>query len=427
MKTLDGYDVVVVGAGPGGFGAAVAAARDGARTLLIEREGFLGGAATVMLVNPYNLSRTKQGDDQPVREINAGVYGELSDRLLESGAGRRFREPDGGIKFDDEMLKVILDDMAADAGVDVLYHAALYDAEIEDGRVTAVLSAHNAGPLRVPAKVFIDGTGDGLLAERAGAEVMVGNEEGQVMPMTTFMVIGGADLDRIPPLSDMYGLCGRGAEDTPALQNTNFSFMQISPTGLVYINAIRIPGDPLDPMDLSRAETKGRKLAENFVAWMKANLPGYENAYLAKTPSHIGIRETRRVVGDYLLTADDYRKRALFDDGIACCAYGIDIHKNQAGSTNIEHFGPGEYYQIPYRCLTPKGLQNLLIASRCISADVAAHSSIRIMPPVMNIGEAAGHAAAMVLPEGDTRSVDIEALRDRIRESGGVIEPWVVA
>ena len=424
MRRLDGYDVVVVGGGPGGFAAAVAAARSGAKTLLLEREGCLGGAATTMMVCPFMPHVTSPGPGgEPRRVVNAGLFAEVTERLRARGQ----TWDDVCIAFDDEYLKIVLDEMAAEAGVQVVFHAALFDAEVEGDRVRAILLAHNGGPIRAEGKVFVDGTGDALLAAQAGAEVRFGDAQGTVMPMTTKFVVAGVDLAQAPPERELKERCKRGPGDTPALVNTNLSTFRTKPHGRVHFNAIRVPGNTIDPFSLGRAEAEGRRRVENFVAWLRANVPGYENAYLDKTGSHIGVRESRRIVGDYTLTYADWKACATFDDTVACCSYGIDIHGQKQNQTNLQFLPPGAWYQIPYRCLVPKGLKNLLVASRSISADCEAHSSLRIMPTVMNVGEAAGYAAALALPAGDVRAVDVRALQGKIRDAGGVLEPKGVA
>jgi len=421
-RLIDDYDAVVVGGGPGGIGASVASARNGARTLLIEREGCLGGAGTVMMVNPFMPVLTSVGPDgEPRKLANAGIFMEVLERLkARSGKGL---QDWGGAEFDDETYKLVLDELLADAGVDVMFHAALFDVETEGGRVTSVLLAHNGGPIRVTGKVFIDATGDALLADRAGAQIEIGDEDGNVMPMTLFFALADVDTANMPSHEQMLTLCAAGGADSPPLENTNFSCLCIAPNGLVYINAIRVGGDTLAPFDISRAEAEGRRRVENFVTWLKANIPAYKNCRLVKTAPHIGIRESRRVIGDYVLTSDDFFNATKFDDAIACSCYPIDVHGQNQGEVNFTHLPPGEHFHIPWRCLTPKGFANLLMASRSISADVLAHSSIRVMPIVMNIGEAAGIAAAMSLPQGDVREVDIQSLQQRIRAAGGVLEP----
>ncbi|MCL2639807.1 MAG: FAD-dependent oxidoreductase [Phycisphaerales bacterium] len=421
MKTIDDYDVIILGGGPGGFGAAVRAGRAGEKTLLIEREGCLGGGGTTMLVNPFMPHTTdcwqKTGE---FKVVNAGVYAEL----LQALTARRATNPNDPRRFDDESLRVVLDEMISAAGVKVIFHATLFDAKTNNGRIESVRLAHNGGPLTVRGKVFIDATGDSLLAALVGCDVMFGDEQGNgegVMPMTTNFLVGGVDLARVPSAQELKARAARGDKDTPALINTNVSCTSYCREGTMHFNAIRITGNMLDPFELSGAEMEGRRRIENFVAWLKANVPGYENCWLIKVGQHIGIRESRRIRGDYLLTGEDILACRKFDDAISCCAYPVDIHGQNAGECRITHLPAGEYYQIPFRCLTPRGTTNLLVASRGISADVVAHGSLRIMPSVMNIGEAAGEAAVISLPAGEVRYIDVQELQKKIVAAGGVL------
>jgi hypothetical protein len=423
MRRFDDYDVVVLGGGPGGCGAAVCAARAGARTLLVEREGCLGGGATTMLVHPFMPHKVHApagqcNADQPL--VNAGLYREVVDRLLARGKAKE----GFCVDFDDEYLKIVLEELVREAGADILYHAGVYDVDAADGTVCSARLAHNGGPIEVKASVFIDATGDALPAELAGCEIMRGDAQGRVQPTTLNFIVGGVGTERMPGYGAMAQRCAAGGDDEPALINTNYNCHSIPRPGYVHFNAIRVHGDPLDPMDLSRMEIESRRRVENFVAWLKANVEGFEGCYLVKTGSHVGIRETRRVRGDYVLTYDDWKAGRRFDDGIAACSYSVDIHGQEDKSDESnEPMPPGHYYQVPYRCLTPRGARNLLIASRAISGDRQANGSYRIMPTVMNIGEAAGFAAAMALPSGDIRAVDIPALRDRLIAHGAALEP----
>jgi hypothetical protein len=436
MQQIDQYDVIVIGGGPGGVGAAVAAGTAGAKVLLVEREGCLGGAGTTMLVNPFMPMLTFPGpNNQPPRKVvHAGTFQRAYQRLKARSAGEMepWNKGWGGIHFDDEPYKRVLDELVCEAGVEVLFHTALFDVEREGTRVRAAHFAHNSGPLRISGKVFIDATGDGLLAARAGAEFQFGDEQGRVMPMTLFFAVSGVDRSNVP-WHDMQKLCAAGGQDTPALINTNLSCVHpMDParsgltdlkSSLVYFNAIRIAGNTLDPFDVSRAEIEGRRRVENFVQWLKAKVPGFKDCQLVKTGAHIGIRESRRVMGDYVLTSADFDRAAKFDDGIACGAYPVDIHGDKPNQFRLEYLPLGEYYQIPYRCLTAKGLTNLLVASRSISCDVRMHASLRTMPSVMCIGDAAGFAAALSLPQGDVRQIDVSTLRQKIRDYGGIIDP----
>jgi len=420
METYQTCDVAVVGGGPGGVAAAVAAARAGARTLLLEREGCLGGGATTLFVQPFMTHETTAGPNgQPRKVVNAGIFKEICDRLAARGAQHYVT---WGIHFDDEVLRVVLDELTADAGVEVIFHAALFDVECDGSRAAAATFAHNSAPLRVEAKVFVDSTGDSLLASRAGCECVYGDGAGRAQPMTLNFMVAGVDTEKMDH-AGMYGLVKKGGSDAPPLINANLSCHTVPHPGMVHFNGIRVPLETLDPRAVSDAEIDGRRRVDNFVQWLRAKVPCFENCFLVKTGAHIGIRENRHVMGDYVLIADDFRRGATFDDGIACCAYDVDIHPPQPGGAIFEHLPPGGYYQIPYRCLTPRGVENLLIASRGISADYVAHGSFRVMPPVMCIGQAAGIAAAMALPAGHIREIDVQELRQRIRDAGGVLEP----
>jgi hypothetical protein len=335
--------------------------------------------------------------------------------------------PHGAPAFDDEAMKVVLDELATEAGADLVFHAALFGLRKRRGRIGAVHAAHNGGPLEITGKVFVDATGDALLAALAGCEFQVGDEQGLVMPMTLNFAVAGADWAAIPPGDELKKLCAAGAADDPPLINTHLSCFSRMPNGHVHFNAIRIPGNTLDPFEVSRAEVEARRRVQNFVAWLRAKVPAFAKCYLVKTGSHIGIRESRRVLGDYVLTREDFKRCARFPDAVACTSYGIDKHLQKPNETLHDRLPPGECYQIPYRCLVPRCTTNLLVASRSISADVLAHSSLRIMAPVMNVGEAAGYAAALALPRGDVRKVKAAALQDRIRAGGGLLEPKSLA
>ena len=323
--------------------------------------------------------------------------------------------------FDDEPLKVVLDELLAEAGVTVLYHAALFDADVADGRVAAVRVAHNGGPIRVPGSVFIDGTGDSLLAYAAGCLWEQGDPRGQVMPMTLNFIVGGVDAAKLPKIAALRERAMRGDRDRPRLINTNVSCFHALPNGRVHFNAVRIPGSGVAPDALSHAEMEGRRRVRNFVDWLRAHVVGFEQCWLVKTGNHIGVRETRRVIGDCVLSFEDLQAARKFDDGVARCAYEVDIHGQEPNEGTEIEVPQGDWYEIPYRCLTPQGLTNLLVAARGVSADAMVHASLRITPVVMNIGEAAGIAAAMSLPDGNVRGVDVEDLRRRLRECGGMV------
>jgi len=408
-------EVVVVGGGPGGLCAAVTAAEEGADTLLIERYGFLGGMATAGLVNPF---MTWHAGGRP---IIRGLFERILGRLDAEGG---WTGPRQGSAFDAELLKLVADDLCCEAGVRLLLHTSLAAVDAADGRVRRLATASKAGLQAVEGDIFIDGTGDGDLAAWAGADVRLGrDEDGLSQPMTLCFRMLGVNLDAIPPRAEVGALYDaareRGEIDNPR-ENVLFFFTTHSHE--VHFNTTRIvKRNATDAEDMTAAELEARRQVRQMVHFLIAEVPGFEGAWLQEMAPQIGVRESRRVMGDYLLTTEDVLAARKFDDGIARGSYAVDIHNPAGTGTVIKRLPPGEAYDIPYRCLTPEGLGNLLIAARCVSCDHGAHSSLRVMPIVMAIGEAAGVAARMALPGGDVRAIDVPALRARLVERGASI------
>lgn len=402
-------DVFVAGGGPGGFAAAISAARHGADTLLVERYGFLGGMATIGLVNPFMTYWA--GDEQ----IIEGVLQELTERLSALGAyGKGSRTA-----FDPEAYKYVCDQMAQEAGVRLLFHTMLTDAVTSGAEITSVEIAGKSGKSRVEAKVYVDGTGDADLALLARARCEMGRpQDGLTQPTTLNFRVCQVDQDRIPPRDEfnrLYDLAkAEGRLDCP---RENVLMFYTTRRGEMHFNQTRITGiDGTSAEDLTRAEIEGRRQAWQFLEFLRRDASGFENAEILVSGPQIGIRESRRVIGDYLLTEEDVLEAHKFDDVIARGSYSIDIHSPTGAGTVIKRLKPGESYDIPYRCLTPLGLDNLLIAGRPISATHEAHSSLRIMPICMAIGQAAGTAAAISVNRGIApRTLDIAALQVALR------------
>lgn len=408
-------EVVVVGGGPGGLCAAVAAAEEGADTLLIERYGFLGGMATAGLVNPF---MTWHAGGQP---IIRGLFERIIGRLDDLGG---WSGPRQGSAFDTELFKFVADDLCAEAGVRLRLHTQLAAVDACEGHVQRIAVAGKSGLQAVRGDLFIDGTGDGDLAAWAGAEVEIGRDEDYLcQPMTLCFRMVGVNLDAIPPRTEINALYEaakqRGEIDNP---RENVLFFFTTHDHEVHFNTTRVVKlDPTSAEDLTAAELKARRQVRQMVRFLRAEVPGFADAWLQEMAPQIGIRESRRVIGDYVLTVDDVLEARKFDDGIARGSYSVDIHNPAGTGTVIKRLPPGEAYDIPYRCLTPRGFDNLLIAARCISSDHGAHSSLRVMPIVMAIGEAAGVAAARARAAGDVRAVDVPALRTRLVERGASI------
>ena len=400
------HDVIVVGGGPGGVCAAVGAAREGASVLLVERYGFLGGMATAGLVNPF-MPYTLQG-----RRLTSAVFNELLERLQAAGALSA-----EGMVFDDEGMKVVLDRMILDHGVDLLLHSLFVGVEMDGRRIVSVQTAGKSGRIDLTGTVFVDSTGDGDLAVQAGAPVEKGRAtDGLCQPMTLCFRIGGVAGEPgvrqlRQELTEIF-LAAREAGEIDLPREDVLIFATMVPH-VFHFNTTRvIQRDGTDTLDLTAAELEGRRQVTGLFRLFRQRSPRFRDAYVIKTAAQIGVRESRRVMGEYTLTVHDVLEAIKFADGIACSNYPVDIHNPTGEGTLIRRVPAGEYYEVPYRCLVPRNVDNLLIGSRCVSATHEAHSSLRVMPVVAGIGEAAGVAAAWAAREGIApREVDGAGLK----------------
>ncbi len=408
------WDVIVIGGGPGGVPAAVSAARNGARVLLVERYGFLGGMATAALVNPY--MKYKAGETVIIR----GLFQEFLDKLQGAEAILSDRQ-----HFDDEPMKRLLDRFVLESGADLLLHTMAIGVLQKGRRIKAVRVFHKGGVEDLSADIFIDSTGDGDLAAWAGAKVEIGRESDHAcQPMTSAFRLANVEVARMPDgkeINRLYDEAKAKGEVTNPRENV-LKFKTVHPD-VVHFNTTRIIGETsLDGWSMTRAEIEGRRQVEEMVKFLTKHVTGFENAYLIKTGTQIGVRESRRVMGKYVLTADDVLSARHFEDGIACASYDIDIHNPSGGGTDIRRLKEGTYYQIPYRCLLPEGVDNLIVASRCISADHAAHSSLRVMPIVWALGQAGGTAAALCVKKKILPSaLDASELKSLLTEQGAFV------
>lgn len=392
------WDVIVLGGGPGGVPAAVAAARNGARVLLVERYGFLGGMATSALVLPY--MKYFAGD----RFIVRGLFEEFLDRMEANGSIKNLFSIGGHPTrtcYDDEAMKRLLDRFVLDSGAEMLLHTQAIGVLKEGKDIRAVRVFHKGGVEDLSADIFIDSTGDGDIAAWAGATVEVGRNapDHACQPMTACFRMAGVDTSRIPEdkeISRLYDAAKASGEVKNPRENV-LKFTTVH-DDVIHFNTTRVVGESaLDGWSMTRAEIEGRRQIEDMVRFLQKNVAGFEKAYLQKTPAQIGVRESRRVIGKYVLTEKDVIEGRKFDDGVAACSYEIDIHNPSGTGTRLVYLAEGVYYQIPYRSLLPLGVDNLIVASRCVSSTHEAHSSLRIMPTVWAIGQAGGIAAALAL------------------------------
>lgn len=433
----DSFDVIVAGGGPAGCAAAVAAARAGAKTLLIERGGFLGGAGTAMLVPTWCTFSDKE------KQICGGIAASV---FAEAKRGMAHVAPAAleWVPIDAERLKRVYDRLVTDAGVTVLFHTLLARVETDGrGGVEAVLTANKAGLCAWKAKVYVDGTGDADLAAWAGAPFAKGDpDDGSLMLTTLCFQITNVDeygFNTGPtmwsgnPNCPIHAVAKSGRY--PAIWTPYFGCTWVGPRTLGF-NAGHVRGvDGTSPADVSRGLVEGREMAAQYRdALAEVHPRAFANAHLAATAGQLGIRETRRIVGDYVLTVDDYLARRSFPDDICRNAYEIDLHwsKEQLAAhpevaarlaAGEFHYKPGESHGIPYRCLLPKGVRNVLVAGRSVSCERVVQGAIRTMATCLCMGEAAGHAAAMAAgaEEPDVHRVDAQDLRRRLRDAGAYL------
>lgn len=414
------YDVIVAGGGPGGIAAAVASARLGAKTLLIERYGFLGGAGTAMMVNPWMTYWAHFSDGKEIQVIN-GVLQELVERMEALGM---YGHPKQRTAFDPEALKVVAEELCMEAGVHLLYHTFLGGVKTDESgrKVESLVVANKAGLVELKAKLFVDTTGDADLAAMAGAVVEKGRSVDNLMqPMTLNFRMGGVDVDKMPERAEIsrryVEAKTRGEIDCP---RENVLWFYATQPDVIHFNTTRvILKDATDPWELTQAEIEGRRQVQQIVKFLTREVEGFERAYLQTTAPQIGVRESRRVIGDYVLTADELLAACKFDDVIACGTYPVDIHNPSGEGTIMKHLQPGEWYDIPFRCLIPLKLDNLLVGGRPVSATHEAHSAIRVQPIAMAIGQAAGAAAAIcALKDRTPREVDIRSVQQALTKQG---------
>jgi len=408
--------VLVAGGGPAGLAAAVAAARRGAETLLIERYGFLGGMATAGLVNPFMSWHV---DGEP---LVAGIFQEMLDRMRAAGGYGCQRQPTA---FDPEVFKRAADQLCQEVGVQLRLHTFVTRVRLRSSRISRVQTESKSGPEEWRARVYIDCTGDADLAFRAGVPCDHGREQdGLAQPMTLNFRMANVELERMPPREEINRLFDEAkAEGVLHQPRENLLFFYTLRAGVVHFNTTRVLGlSGANAQDLTAAEMEARRQAHELAHFLTARVPGFEQAYLQQCAPQIGVRESRRIRGEYTLTADDVVQAHKFPDGIARSNYPIDIHNPAGSGTVIRDVPEGDYYEIPYRCLLPVGVDNLLVAGRCVSATHEAQASLRVMPQCFAMGEAAGLAAAMavqrrLLP----REVPAEDVRQALRGQGQIV------
>jgi hypothetical protein len=438
-------DVLVVGGGNAGCAAAIAAARSGARVLLAERYGFLGGTATASMVGPWMTFHS--GEER----IVGGIAQEIVERLVVlGGSPGHLHDASDYVPtitpFDPEIHKALLFEMMRESGVALLLHAWFLDASVAEGRVASTRFATVGGMRTIKARRTIDATADAYVAASAGVPTQQGDARGRVQPASLMFRLSHVDLsllshyvrqrpeqmrsslkthertpDALTAVAGLYELWDAArARGSVTVPRELVSFFATPYADEVTVNMTRVVDvDPLDPDDLTRAEVEARAQVMQLFAFFRSDVPGFANARIAATATQIGVRESRRILGEYTLTAEDVLHARTFDDAVARSAYPIDIHNPSGSGTTTHRLPAGASYEIPYRCLVPVGVDDLLVAGRCISTTHEALASTRLTPTVMTLGQAAGTAAALSAAAGVApRALDPDQLRSRLISDG---------
>lgn len=458
------YDVIIIGGGTGGVMAAIAAGREGLDTLLIEQYGFLGGTATAGGL--CNMASFYFRDEQVIK----GLPQEFMDRLVAEGGStphlRALRSYGSGYYaslYNRETYKNVALEMCAEAGVEILFHTYFVEAIADGDRINGITVVNKNGLETYYADVFIDCSGDADVAASAGAAYTMGNAEGLIAPGSLMFDMAGVDIDKLhdyvmSTLDDydvkteqipvrqpipanlqqrqfvaqgFYSIFREKALSGEVYtQKESILFTTTALPGVISLNSSRVHNNPIDAKDRTEATLDGHKQAASIAKFLIQYVPGFENAYLADSGVEIGFRESRHIVGEYTLTAEDVQRGRHFDDVVARYGFPCDIHKETRGSW-YDHDDKSDRtvegmwienddaYDLPYRCMIPEKLNGLIVAGKTISVDHIAHGSTRLMPLVMAEGQAAGIAAAIAIRDKvELRDVDIKKLQAKLIENG---------
>ncbi len=432
-KTLD-CDVLVIGGGIAGVAAAVSSARCGANVILAEAMYNLGGTAVTGLVGPFMTCSDAKGEKQ----IITGFYKEIMDRMIEQGGAIDPMTCDAGTSysgyyrkghkncgpFSSECLKITAEEMCIEAGVKIMYNLNLIKLLKEGKKINSAVFSSKCDIYVINAKTFVDCTGDANGAYMAGVPFQ--NEEGEELQATSlFFEIEGIDKEvydeycksKMDVVGDDH--FDKVIAEERALGNYNTERPRMgtyeAADGSWKVNGTRMCNiDATDNEEVTKALIAGRKQIYDILSLLKRRIPGCENVRLKTSASMLGIRETRRIKGEYILSTDDLVKGTEFEDAIFRCSSSIDFHSNTSGRYIANE---SDSYTVPYRVLLPQEVDNLIVAGRSISADKFALSAIRVMPPCFAMGQAAGVASALASRDGKSFSeIDIKELQKVLKE-----------
>lgn len=443
-------DVLVIGGGPAGIAAAIAAGRNHARTLLVERYGFLGGELITGL--PILTFHTFGG-----KQVVRGIPQELVDRLVQEGGSCGHLRAQGTHVYTwtpcyPEVFKYVSQEMVLESGAEILLHSFVSDVIMDGARIKGVEVVNKSGKTLIYAKNIIDATGDGDIAARAGAPFEKGRvEDGLMQPVSMIFSIANVDVDKAVesirpnyPINQELVKLGKAQghyirvfgsfapwqeeiEKTGLFRDKNhgMAMFSLKENELTFNTSKIFNVDATNAEDLTRAEIEGRRQVFAIARFLKAHAPGFENSHLCSTAPHIGVRESRRIMGEYVLTEDDVLEGKSFSDSVACSGYTIDIHHPTGEKPGLIKFlnNDSSYYGIPYRSIVPREIDNLLLAGRCISCTSIALGSVRVIAVCMATGQAAGTAAALATEvQVAPRHLDIAKLRAALVNQNAIIE-----
>jgi hypothetical protein len=427
------YDVIVVGSGSAGATAAIAAARSGSKTLVLERLPFLGGASTAVLDTFYGFYTPGSESKKIVGGISDDVmvglrkHSSWLERANTHGAGT-------GVTYHPEYLKVVWEDLVRTAGAEVLLNAWVQDVQAKENAICSLLVATKLGLREFTADVFIDASGDADICHFGGFDYELAGEIDPAQTLTTTFKLCNVDVARRKTLSkeDFHALMAAAAEsgeyDLPRKEGSD----HITPVDHMTATIMtRLPSysteggkvvNATDPELLSKAEMDGRKQAIEYINFLRDKVPGYENAQLSTFGTQIGVRETRRVQGEYRITRDEVLSAKQFDDQIGLCGAPIEDHHG-GEDTAWAYLPDGQSVGIPWGTLIPKNSKNLLVAGRCFSATHDAHASVRSMAQCMAMGQAVGTAASMMAKDRKSpQEIPVAELQDRLRKNGAILD-----
>lgn len=450
IKGEKNCDILIVGGGPSGIIAAKSAASQGSKVILIERGGYLGGCATKALVIPLMTFHAGK------RQIVMGYANELIERIKKEGGSIGHVEDALGVAstvtpVETEIYKYVAQEYLLESGVEILYHTEALDVEIKDKDIEALVVKTRSGLYKINSKYYIDATGDGEIAYLSGNEMKLGRDkDGKCQPMTMMFKVGNVDRnelidyvennkaefvisENIKSLLDTerVAISGFFSKIKEATEKGDFTvnrdrvlFFELNRKGEVSINMSRIIDKiSVRDFDLSEATIEGRRQVLEIYNFLKKYIPGFKDSILLQSGDEIGVRESRRLVGEYELTEKDIAAKRIFEDTVALGSWPIDIHSPDGKELDLVEMKIGDYYGIPYRALLPKETDNLIVTGRAISTTHEALASMRVSPVCMGLGQAAGIAAKLCLKNNKKfKNLNYEDLKVELINSNQVIE-----